>query len=98
LRNVLHNWSDDDAVKILKNLIPALGPDSRILIDEMVFPDEKVHWLAAQGDMSMMFILSSTQRTDGQWRALLDAAGLQISEIFRYSTPLNESIIMAVPK
>lgn len=94
----MHNWSDDNAVIILKNLILALGPDSRILIDEMVFPNEKVHWLAAQADIAMMSILSSKQCTDWQWRALLDAAGFRISKIFQYSTPLNESIIMAVPK
>jgi hypothetical protein len=94
----LHNWSDDNVVTIIKNLILALGPDSRILIDEMVFPNEMVHWLAAQADIAMMSILSLKQRTDGQWRALLDAAGPRISKIFQYSTPLSESIIMSVPK
>jgi len=64
----------------------------------MVFPNEKVHWLAAQADITMMSILSSRQRTDWQWCALLDPAGLWISRIFQYSTPLNELIIMAVPK
>jgi hypothetical protein len=75
-------------VVILKNLISALGPDSRILIDEMVFPNEKVHWQATASDLIMMSALASKERTDEQWRALLDTAGLQILKIFKYTTTL----------
>ncbi|THH33191.1 hypothetical protein EUX98_g946 [Antrodiella citrinella] len=36
LRYILHDWPDDDCVKILKAIRPALGPNSRILISEVV--------------------------------------------------------------
>jgi demethylsterigmatocystin 6-O-methyltransferase len=98
LRNILHDWPDDKAVIILKNLIPALSPDSRILIDDLVLPNEKVHWQAAQIDLTMMSALGSKERTEEQWHALIDAAGLQILNIIQYTTPLGDSIIVAVPK
>ncbi|THV52662.1 hypothetical protein BGAL_0073g00370 [Botrytis galanthina] len=98
LRNILHDWPDDKAVIILKNLIPALGPDSRILIDDMVLPNENVHWQAAQLDLTMMSALGSKERTEEQWRSLIDAAGLKILKIIPYTMLLNESIIMVVPK
>ncbi|PMD49097.1 S-adenosyl-L-methionine-dependent methyltransferase [Hyaloscypha variabilis F] len=98
LRNILHDWPDDKAVLILKNLIPALGPDSRVLIDDMVLPNENVHWQAAQIYLTMMSSLGSKERTDEQWRALIDAAGLQILKIVPYTAILNDSIIVAVPK
>jgi demethylsterigmatocystin 6-O-methyltransferase len=82
----------------LKNLIPALGPDSRVLIDDMVLPNENVHWQAAQLDLAMMSSLASKERTDEQWHALIDAAGLQILKIVPYTAILNDSIIVAVPK
>lgn len=98
LRNILHDWPDDKAVIILKNLIPALGPDSRILIDDMVLPNEKVHWQATQMDLMMMAALGSKERTNQQWEELIDAAGLKILKITPYTALLNDSIIVAVPK
>ncbi|TGO09619.1 hypothetical protein BTUL_0159g00040 [Botrytis tulipae] len=98
LRNILHDWPDDKAVIILKNLIPALGPESRILIDDMVLPNENVHWQAAQLDLTMMSALDSKERTEEQWRSLINAAGLKILKIIPYTMLLNDSIIMVVPK
>lgn len=98
LRNILHDWPDDKCVVILKNLISALEPDSRILIDDMVLPNEKVHWQATQSDLTMMSALGSKERTDEQWRNLIDAAGLRIFDIVQYTTSLNDSVIVAVPK
>ncbi|TVY73381.1 Demethylsterigmatocystin 6-O-methyltransferase [Lachnellula suecica] len=98
LRNILHDWPDDKAVVILKNLIPALGPDSLILIDEMILPNEKVHWQATQLDLTMMAALGSKERTNEQWYTLLEASGLKIVRIVPYTTPLNESIMVVVPK
>jgi len=98
LRNILHDWPDEKAVIILKNIIPALGPDSRILIDEMVLPNEKVHWHATQIDLTMMSAMGAKERTDEQWRALIDEAGLKIVNIFTYTPLINDSIIVTVPK
>ncbi|KAG9218402.1 hypothetical protein CCMSSC00406_0007997 [Pleurotus cornucopiae] len=36
LRHVLHDWPDDDCVKILKNVRKAVGPKSKLLINEFV--------------------------------------------------------------
>ncbi|KAF9490909.1 S-adenosyl-L-methionine-dependent methyltransferase [Pleurotus eryngii] len=36
LRHVLHDWPDDDCVKILKNVRKAAGPRSKLLINEFV--------------------------------------------------------------
>ncbi|TEY71677.1 hypothetical protein BOTCAL_0088g00090 [Botryotinia calthae] len=104
VETIVHNFfepqvvKDDKAIIILKNLIPALGPDSRILIDNMVLPNENVHWQAAQLDLTMMSALGSKERTEEQWRALIDAAGLKILKIIPYTMLLNDSIILVVPK
>ena len=38
LRWILHDWSDAYAIRILRALIPALGPRSKIVICELVLP------------------------------------------------------------
>lgn len=34
-RNVFHNWPDEDCIRILRNLIPALTPGAHIIIDDI---------------------------------------------------------------
>ena len=38
-RSVLHNWSDDYAARILKNIIPVLHKDARIIFNEICLPE-----------------------------------------------------------
>lgn len=37
-RWILHNWSDKYCVKILRNLIPALKPGAKIVLNDNVLP------------------------------------------------------------
>jgi len=76
----------------------AMDQESVILIDEMVLPEERAHWHAAQIDINMMAHLASMERTVVQWQKLLDAAGLRIKGIHAYSEYVGESVIVAVPK
>jgi hypothetical protein len=44
LKWVLHNWSDEDCVKILTHLLPGLKrPGSRLLVVEYILPDSSQH-------------------------------------------------------
>ncbi|EEP82795.1 predicted protein [Uncinocarpus reesii 1704] len=97
LRYVMHLWQDDKCVEVLKALIPALGPQSRILIDEVVVPSSEVPWQAACQSILMATTLAGAERTLAEWMRLLDAAGLKIIDIFTYDSNL-QSVIVAVPK
>lgn len=39
LRAILHNWSDKCAVRILRNLIPAMKPGSQVIVNDIVIPE-----------------------------------------------------------
>lgn len=41
-RWILHNWSDKYCIKILRNLIPALKPGARVVINDNVLPQPGV--------------------------------------------------------
>ena len=98
LRTVLHDWNDRDAETILRNQVAAMAPGSKILIDEMVLPNEGVHWWSACLDLHMYIMLGSLERNERQWQALLDKAGLRLVEIKTYSPVMRHSIIVAEPK
>lgn len=54
LRWVLHDWSDQYCVKILRALIPALRPRSRILIHEWIMPEP--HCSSPHEQVSMRYV------------------------------------------
>ncbi len=75
----------------------AMNEKSLILIDDMVLPDVGAHWHAAQQDLTMMSSLASMERSEKQWRSLLEEAGLKIQTITPYTEETRDSIIVAVP-
>ncbi|KAI0551864.1 S-adenosyl-L-methionine-dependent methyltransferase [Xylaria curta] len=98
LRNILHDWPDDKCVAILQQLVNASGPDSQILIDEMVLPDSGASWEATTIDLTLMASFGSRERTTAQWHALLDIAGLKILRVDTYQARRQDSIIQAIAK
>ena len=98
LRHVLHNWTEADSIKILQTTTPALGPDSRIVIDEVVLPDVNVPWQSAYLDITMMASFGAVERTKTEWESLIDQAGLKIVEIHQYDAHKMQAVIVAVPK
>ena len=97
LRNVIHDYPDEEAVKILKLTKDALGPDSVILLDEMFLTDTGVHWQAAQIDITMMNGLAATERNESQWHTLVAKAGLRIRKVYLYTDVLRDAILECVP-
>lgn len=93
----MHDWPDEQCVQILQNIIPAMGTESMILIDEMIIPSSGAHWRATQLDMTVMSSLAALERRKTQWQYLLHAAGLRIVDIYTYTEELQDSIIVAVP-
>ncbi|KAI7611997.1 hypothetical protein D0864_14533 [Hortaea werneckii] len=95
LHSILHDWSDANALKILENLKPALRPGySKVLINEIVLSEEKPTLAATSMDMMMLAHMDARERTDSEFRTLLELAGYRVLDIV--SNPgAAESIIEA---
>ena len=72
-----------------------MGQKSILLIDELVLPNKGASGMAAQMDITMMATLGSIERTEAQWRSLLDRAGLEIIKIEQYDSEMGYSVIEA---
>lgn len=78
-RSIFHNWSDKYCIRILRNLVPALKPGSRIVLDETVIPEpDKVpkqleHAMRA-GGMSMNTLFNSGDREMSEWESIFREA------------------------
>ncbi|KAI9736195.1 MAG: hypothetical protein M1834_001080 [Cirrosporium novae-zelandiae] len=76
---VLHDWSDEQASKILQNIVAAMTPNySKLIINESVLPDENCPMGYASMGIMMMTQLASLERSQKQWNELLEKVGLQV--------------------
>ncbi|KAL8667336.1 MAG: hypothetical protein Q9168_007294 [Polycauliona sp. 1 TL-2023] len=94
LRTVLHDWPDVKAEEILRHVVDAMGPDSKILIDEMVLPNTGVHWWSACLDLHMYAMLGAMERNVDQWEELLKKCGLRIVETRTYMPVMRNSVLV----
>jgi hypothetical protein len=79
-RWIMHNYSTPYAIKILKNLIPALKPGARILINDhcLLEPGQENPWderVMRRMDMVMLTLLNAQERTEAEYRELFKSAG-----------------------
>jgi hypothetical protein len=78
-RWIIHNYSTPYAIKILKNLVPALKPGAKIIINDHCLTqvgsenpwDEKI---MRSMDMVMLTLLNAQERTEEEFRGLFKAA------------------------
>lgn len=99
LHHVLHDHSSDDACRrILNNIIPAMQKGySKILIKDLMLPDQGAPWAFTAMDVNVMQSLSGQERTEAQFRSLLDSVGLKIEGIWRHDKALEVVIEAVLP-
>lgn len=95
LRNILHDWSDAKSLEILASVTPSMDKDSVMLLDEVVLPEMNPPWRGTQLDVEMLTHLAGAERTENDWRGLLDAAGLKVDKITPYFSVRGDSVIQA---
>jgi demethylsterigmatocystin 6-O-methyltransferase len=74
-----------------------MGPDSKILVDDIVMPGKDAHWYAVGLDMLMMSLLGARERTEKQWNALFESVGLKISNKYVYDSVKGDAVLEVVP-
>ena len=95
MHSCLHDWPDSKAREMLTGLKHGMTMGySKLLINENVIPDMGAHWVSTALDMVMMANFSASERTEQNWRELLESAGFKIVTIWTYE-PGTESLIEA---
>jgi orsellinic acid C2-O-methyltransferase len=98
LKSVLHDWSDDESIAIVKNCHRAMGPDSTLAVIERALPErilpDDAHREIVMMDIHMLVATGGRERTVSQYNELLAAAGLTV--IAAQSTSPPFTILTAV--
>jgi hypothetical protein len=75
LKMILHDWNDQECVRILVNLSKGVSCGGRVLIVEHIVPGPPQPHFAKLFDIQMMCCSTGRERTEDEYLRLLEAAG-----------------------
>jgi O-methyltransferase domain len=94
LKNVIHDWPDDDAARILGNVRKAAGAGKHVLLVEFVIPRHDREFRGKWADLEMLVMGGARERTTGEYARLLERAGFRMSRVVQTASPI--SVVEAV--
>lgn len=95
LSHVIHDWSEEQCLTILGHCRRAMAAHSRLMLIEMVLPDDNSFHPGKILDMVMLVGPGGQERTAAEYRDLLGKAGFRMAGVISTASPA--SIVEAVP-
>ena len=93
LSHIIHDWNEEQCLTILGHCRKAMKPGARLLIVEFVLPEGNTPHFGKLLDMVMLAIPGGEERTPGEYKTLLAAAGLKMTRVI--PTASDVSIVEA---
>jgi hypothetical protein len=90
----LHNWRDDDVVRILSAVRRAIieTPRARMVVIDAVLAEGRSSRVWPYGDLTMMSTVNGQERTEEEWRSVAGRAGWEIKSV----SPLRNAWAAAI--
>jgi len=81
LGRILHDWNDERAAAILTTISASAPHGARLLLFEAVISTGNDPSGAKWLDLLMLVLAAGRERSEAEWRALLDATGFEVASI-----------------
>lgn len=94
MKHIIHDWDDEQAITILKNIKKAMNPGARVLVVESVIADGNGQDFGKLLDLEMLVSPGGKERTAAEYEDLFRRAGLRLTRIVPTKSPY--SVIEAV--
>jgi hypothetical protein len=94
MKHIIHDWDDERAITILKNIKDAMNPGGRVLVVESVIADGNNQDFGKLLDIEMLVSPGGKERTASEYEDLFRRAGLRLTQIVPTKSPY--SVIEAV--
>ena len=95
LSHIIHDWSEEQCLTILKNCREAMGPNGKLLIVETVLPEGNTPHQGKLQDLVMLVFPGGQERTEAEYKVLLEKAGFRLNRVVPTTSVV--SIVEAVP-
>jgi O-methyltransferase domain/Dimerisation domain len=92
---IIHDWDDEKSIQILRNCREQMSPESKLILVDSVVPDSAEPHFSKFIDLNMMVMTGGKERTEAEFRQLLQSAGFKLLRVI--PTELPTSIIEAQP-
>lgn len=89
LKNVIHDWPDEQAIQILRNVRAAARPGATVLLVELVIPEHDREHIGKWVDLEMLLGLDARERTAAEYGALLQRAGFAMTRVVQTAAPFS---------
>ena len=94
MKHIIHDWDDERALTILKNIKKALNPGGRVLVVEAVIAEGNNQDFGKLLDIEMLVSPGGKERTAAEYEELFSRAGLRLTRIVPTKSPY--SVIEAI--
>jgi hypothetical protein len=81
MKAILHDWTDEDAIRILRTIRRDGGDGARLLVIERVLGGPNEDLAGKLSDLHMMVMPGGAERTADEWRALFARGGFELGTI-----------------
>lgn len=92
---VLHGMSDEDAIRLLRNVRSVIPPDGELVALTFVLPDDDTPSFATFADLHMLVQAGGRERTRAEFDRLFGKAGFRIDRVVPHPSEL--SVLVATP-
>ncbi len=82
LKSVLHDWDDEDSIKILKNIRKVAKPNTKLIIVESLVESDNKPLFGKFVDLQMLCIVNGKERNLEEYKALLNNSGFKLNRTF----------------
>jgi hypothetical protein len=90
LKNVLHDWDDERAARILANCRRAMQPGDRLLVVEAVVEEDTHRELGPLSDLQMMVVCSGgRERGRAEYARLFEHSGIRLRRVVAAAGPMS---------
>jgi hypothetical protein len=89
LKWIIHDWTDDQCVTILKNSHRALAENGKLILVEAVVPDGSEMHFSKFMDLNMLVMTGGRERTEAEFRDLYERAGFRLTRIVPTESPFS---------
>jgi hypothetical protein len=92
MKHIIHDWNDEDCVRMLRNCHRALPKTGRVLVVEAIVPPPEQRGWAKLLDLEMLVLTPrGRERTEIEYAALLEKAGFRLTRTV--PTPSHVSVV-----
>jgi hypothetical protein len=95
LKQILHDWEDEECVAILRAVRAAIAPHGRLAVVDRLMPEAPTPHPAYYMDVFMLMLLGGKERTRSEFEALFEQSGFRLDRVTE--DPNFPCVIEAVP-